>query len=186
MIQGEKVFLRGLEREDFKLMHTWLNDEEVMEWARSRPDNTASMESIEKEFEADVKGENPNRRTFIVVEKSTGKPIGWASIRWWRPFSTTADIGLAIAERSLRGRGYGTEATALLVKLAFDQHNMHKVELWTRSDNKAAQRAATKCGFKQEGRFRETVYFNGKYHDGLLFGMLRQEYESKKRPLEGP
>lgn len=184
MIQGKKVLFRALEREDFKLLHSWLNNEEIMEWARSRPDNMASMESIEKEFEPDVKGENPNRRTFIVVEKSTGKSIGWASMRWRSPFSTTADIGLVIAEKDLRGKGYGTEATALLVGLAFDQHNMHKVELWTRADNQAAQRAAIKCGFKQEGRFRETVYFNGKYHDGLLFGLLRQEYENRM-PSEG-
>jgi len=74
MITGKQVVLRGLEREDLKLLHKWLNDEEVMEWARSQPDNIASLESIEKDFEQDLKGENPHRRTFIVVEKKTGKP----------------------------------------------------------------------------------------------------------------
>ena len=105
MITGKQVVLRGLEREDLKLMHKWLNDEEVMEWARSKPDNTASMESVEKDFEQDVKGESPHRRTFIVIEKRTGKPAGWAMIRWWRPFSTIADLGLVIAEKHLRGKG---------------------------------------------------------------------------------
>ena len=76
MITGKQVVLRALEREDLKLMHKWLNDEEIMEWARSKPDNTASMESVEKEFEQDVKGENPHRRTFIVLEKKTEKAAG--------------------------------------------------------------------------------------------------------------
>lgn len=69
--------MRGLERDDLKLMHEWLNNEEVMEWARSQPDNIASMESVEKEFERDLKDENPHRRTFIIVEKKTGKSVGW-------------------------------------------------------------------------------------------------------------
>lgn len=184
MITGKHVVLRGLERVDLKLMHKWLNDEEVMGWARSQPDNIASMDSIEKDFEEDLKGENPKRRMFIVVEKKTDMPLGWASIRWWRLYSTTGDIGLVIAEKKFRGKGLGTEATELLIKLAFDQLNMHKVELFTRSDNQAALKAVKNCGFKLEGRLRETTYFNGKYHDGMMFGLIRDEYNRRTRTTD--
>jgi RimJ/RimL family protein N-acetyltransferase len=179
VINGKQVILRALEREDLKLMHKWLNDEEVMEWARSKPYNTASMEFVEKDFEQDVKGENPHRQTFIVVDKRTGKAVGWGMIRWWRTYSTTGDLGLVLAEKSLRGKGLGTEATKLLVDLAFNQYNMHKVGLFTRADNKAAIRAVTKCGFKLEGRHRDEIYFNGKYWDGLTFGLIRYENRTK-------
>ncbi len=185
VISGRTVYLRGLEREDLKMMHKWLNDAEIMQWARSQPDNVASMEAVEKEFELDLKGENAHRRTFILAEKATDKPIGWASMRWWRPFSTTADIGLVIADRGLRGKGIGTEATMLLTKEAFDQLHMHKVGLWTRADNKAAQKVAKNCGFKLEGTDREVVFFDGKFHDGMTFGVLEGEYKSGKR-ARGP
>ena len=82
VISGKTVYLRGLEREDLRLMHKWLNDSEIMQWARSQPDNVASMESVEKEFELDLKGENPHRRTFILAQVEMDKPIGWASMRW--------------------------------------------------------------------------------------------------------
>lgn len=49
----------------------------------------------------------------------------------------------------------------LLTELAFYQYNMHKVELFTGPDNLAMMAAAKKNGFKVEGRFRETMYFNG-------------------------
>jgi diamine N-acetyltransferase len=176
VIAGKGVYLRGIEREDLKLMHKWLNDSEIMQWARSQPDSVASLESVEKEFELDLKGENPHRRTFILAQAGTDKAIGWASIRWWRPFSTTVDIGLVIAEKGLRGQGIGTEATALLTREAFDQLHMHKVELWTRADNTAARKVAENCGFRLEGTDRETVFFDGKYHDGVTYGILEDEF----------
>jgi RimJ/RimL family protein N-acetyltransferase len=183
MITGELVVLRGLEREDLKLMHKWLNDEEVMEWANSSPDNIASMEFIEKTYEQDLKGENYTRCMYIVVEKKTGKPVGWTSIRWFPPTDTTCEIGLVIGEKQFRGKGLGTEVTRLLVRQAFDQLNMHKVELICRPENKAEMKVAKNCGFKLEGRFRETVYFNGRYHDGLMFGLIRNEYKRTKRKM---
>jgi RimJ/RimL family protein N-acetyltransferase len=181
VIAGRRVYLRGLEHDDLKLMHRWLNDGEIMEWARSQPDNVASMESVEKEFELDIKGENPHRRTYVVVERATERAIGWASMRWWRQFSTTADIGLVIAEKGLRGKGIGTEVTRLLTEEAFQQLHMHRVELWTRADNLAAQGAAKNCGFKLEGRDREAAYFNGEFHDGLAFGILEGEFKKATR-----
>ena len=70
----------------------------------------------------------------------------------------------------------GTEVTRLLTGLAFDQYNMHKVELFTRADNEGMIRAAEKSGFKVEGRMRETLYFDGKFHDGVQMGILRDEF----------
>jgi len=180
MIQGKQVYLRGLEREDIKLLHRMMNDEEVMMWARSRPDNTVSMEELEKEYDAELRGDISRRRTFIIVHRATQKPIGWATIRWWRPGSTTADIGIALSAKELRGKGIGSEVNLLLTRLAFDQYNVHKVELWTRGDNPAAIGSAQKNGYRIEGRLRDTVYFDGEFHEGVMMGILRDEYEKAK------
>ncbi len=180
MIQGKEVFLRALEREDLKLLHEMQNDEEVMQWARSRPDHMVTMEALEKEYEDELKGENVLRKTFAIVHRKSGRVIGWASLRWWRPFHTTADFGIAIGDKGFRGKGIGTEVTRLLTELAFEQYNIHKVELFTRPDNQAMIRSAEKSGFRVEGKIRETVYFNGKYHDGVLMGVLREEFENVK------
>jgi RimJ/RimL family protein N-acetyltransferase len=75
----------------------------------------------------------------------------------------------------------GTEVTGLLTALAFEQYNMHKVELFTRGDNVAMIRSAEKNGFRVEGRIRETLYFNGKFHDGVQMGVLREEFEAARR-----
>ena len=152
----------------------------IRRYSRLRPDNATSVEELEKEYEGELKGESARRRTFVIVHKATQKVIGWASMRWWRPFCTTADIGVVIGDKRLRGKGIGSEVNMLLIKTAFEQYNMHKVELFTREDNKAAIRSAEKNGYKVEGRARQTVYFNDKFHDGVMMGLLREEYEKTK------
>ena len=175
LLQGKLIYLRGIEREDLDLLHQLENDGEVMGWARFRPDHTISREELEKRYDDELKGNSPTRRTFAIVYRRTAKVVGWCSIRWWRPFATSAEIGLALAKDS-RGKGMGTEVTRLLTGLAFDQYNMHKVELFTRADNEGMIRAAEKSGFKVEGRMRETLYFDGKFHDGVQMGILRDEF----------
>ena len=180
MIQGKQVYLRTLERDDLKVIHEIQNDEEVMSWSRSKPDHMVSMEALEKEYEEELKGEGTLRRTFVIVHKKSGRVAGWASLRWWRPFHTTADFGIAM-KRGFRGKGIGTEVLGLLTRLAFDQYNMHKVELFTRPDNLSMIHAAENNGFKVEGRFPETLYFDGRYHNGLAMGVLRKDFEKRKR-----
>ncbi len=128
-----------------------------------------------------LKGENVLRKTFAIVHRKSGRVIGWASLRWWRQFHTTADFGIAIGDKGFRGKGIGTEVTRLLTELAFEQYNMHKVELFTRPENQAMIRSAEKSGFRVEGKIRETVYFNGKYHDGVV--RASSERNSRKRSL---
>jgi RimJ/RimL family protein N-acetyltransferase len=175
MLQGEKVSLRGLEKEDLPELHKMMNDEELMGWARFRPDHMVSMVALEKEYEQELKGEAEDRRTFVVVERPTGKTVGWATMRWWRLNRSAADVGLALLKES-RGRGYGTEVVRLLAALAFDQYGMHKVELGTRADNVGMQRAAESLGFRREGLLRETLYFDGKHQDLVLMGLLKGEF----------
>ncbi|MDG7008547.1 MAG: GNAT family N-acetyltransferase [Nitrososphaerota archaeon] len=175
MLQGKLVYPRGIEREDLSILHQLENDEEVMGWARFRPDHTRSREELERRYEDELRGNSPTRRTFAIVYRRTAKVAGCCSIRWWRPFATSAEIGLALAKDS-RGKGIGTEVTGLLTELAFDQYNMHRVELFTRADNKGMIRSAEKNGLKVEGRMREALYFDGRFHDDVQMAILREEF----------
>ncbi|AUG78253.1 hypothetical protein CFP65_3459 [Kitasatospora sp. MMS16-BH015] len=44
-----------------------------------------------------------------------------------------------------------------------------------RTDNERAVRAFTRLGFREEGRRRQAVQPAGRYHDRVLFGLLREE-----------
>ena len=183
MLTGKRIILRAPEREDLKSFHKWQNDEEVMTLARSMPDHVKSMVSIEAEMEKDLKGEDPEVRRYMIQEKSSGKAIGWSSIRFhtWARRYHNADVGLCIGEKDKWGKGYGTEVTKLLLEEAFEQLNLHKVGWWTFAENKASIALAKKLGFKEEGRLQDQVFFNNQFHDGVVLGLLKSQYDKRPR-----
>lgn len=182
VLKGKRIVLRAVEREDLKLLHKWQNDEEVMRLARSYPDNMTSMEALQAEYEKVLKGEDQEKQVFIIEERASAKPIGWASIRHWGRKPVGADIGLAIGEKRFWRKGYGTEVTQLLQHEVFEQLGMHRAEWWTNSDNKGSLAIAKKMGFKVEGRLRDAVFFDNRFHDIIVLGLLKEEYEARKKP----
>jgi len=91
------------------------------------------------------------------------------------------DLGLCIGEKDKWGKGYGTEVTKLLLEEAFEQLNLHKVGWWTFAENKASIALAKKLGFKEEGRLQDQVFFNNQFHDSIVLGLLKSQYDKRPR-----
>jgi len=180
LLSGILVVLRALEREDLASLHKWQNDEEIMRLARSFPDHVISKEALEAEFAKELKGEDTGRRAYIIEEKSSNKPMGWATIRiqQFQRRMTAADVGLALGEKTAWNKGYGTETAKLLLEEVFRQLNLHRAEWWTYAENNLSVHLAKKLGFKEEARLRDAVFFDNKYHDLVVLGLLKQEFES--------
>jgi len=63
------------------------------------------------------------------------------------------------------------------VDWAFRFANVHKVEIATAGFNDRAAHLYEKLGFTFEGRKREVLYVDRKYHDEIHFGMLESEWK---------
>ncbi|HLY28941.1 MAG TPA: GNAT family protein, partial [Aggregatilineales bacterium] len=85
-------------------------------------------------------------------------------------------IGIVVGAPRNRGRGYGTDALRILANYAFNELNLHRMEIEVFSFNAAAIRSYEKVGFKCEVTKRQAVYRDGAYHDVLMMGLLRQEW----------
>jgi RimJ/RimL family protein N-acetyltransferase len=65
-----------------------------------------------------------------------------------------------------------------LVAFAFRDLNMRKVGLEVLADDERAVGAYRGVGFVEEGRRRAHSWFEGAFHDALVMGMLREEWEA--------
>lgn len=182
MIEGERVRLRKLERTDLPLLHHWMNDRDVMAWARFSPDHMVSLSALEKDFEKELAGEERERTTFFIEERQTGKPIGWCTARTWDRKHVSTNLGIGLGEKEFWGKGCGTEAVSLLLGIVFDQQGWHRAELYTLADNARAIRSAEKVGFHRCGHEHESAFYDGAYHDIVEMELLRSEWEARRAP----
>ena len=176
VIEGPRVRLRKLERTDLETFHRWANDRDVVTCARFSPDHMTSLAALEKSFEKELTEEETDRTTYIIEERTSGRPIGWCVVRTWDRKHVNADLGIALGEKDLWGKGYGTEAMELLLQVVFDHQGWHRAELGTLAENERAIRSFEKCGFRKVGTEHEAVFFDGEPHDVLLMEQLRSEW----------
>lgn len=102
--------------------------------------------------------------------------IGTRRIDW---LNRKVEVGYWIG-REFQGRGIMTEACRTVVDHLLRELELNRVEIQCATGNAKSAAIPRKLGFKLEGTRREAELLNGKFHDLLLFSMLRREWMSQK------
>lgn len=176
MIYGERIRLRAIEREDIPTFVRWFNDPEVRQYLLMYEPMSRAKE--ERWFE----GYLESRSDYLLgIEAQAGD--GWVHIGNcglheidWK--NRNAALGIALGEKAYWGQGYGTEAVRTMLRFAFDELGLHRVELEVFAYNARAQRCYEKAGFRREGTRRQAFYHEGRFHDVHLMSSLRDEFRA--------
>ncbi|MFW9993457.1 MAG: GNAT family N-acetyltransferase [Candidatus Odinarchaeota archaeon] len=182
MYFGEKIYLRALEMEDLdSIMESWNT------WSLRRYLANPFPFSLlaEREWLERTVKQNPDRDRAIglaVIEKKTDRFLGTVGLFNISPRHRRAELGIAIHNPDYQGKGYGTDATRVMLWVAFNIFNLHSVQLFTADFNKRAFRAYEKAGFKHSGTYRQAMFIEGRYHDMLYMDILREEFFEKYPP----
>jgi RimJ/RimL family protein N-acetyltransferase len=86
-----------------------------------------------------------------------------------------ASLAIGIADPAAIGQGLGTEAIGLVAAHAFGPMALHRLTVRVLAFNERAIRAYQKCGFRVEGRERESACIDGDWHDDIIMGLLASE-----------
>ena len=173
---GSKVYLRPLESTDAPTLLPWVNDPEVTRTLKLyQPLNL----SAEEEFIAQV---NQNDKELIlgIVVRETDKLVGDLGLTLIDYRCRRACFGLMIGDKSAWGKGYGSEATALILAHAFETLNLNRVWLNVYEYNHRAIHVYEKLGFRREGVLRQDHYREGRYWDTIAMAILRAEWLAGK------
>jgi RimJ/RimL family protein N-acetyltransferase len=176
VIYGERIRLRAPEREDIPIFTRWFSDPEVTRGlALYLPFSIAEEENWFDNMIKRPPEEHP--LTIEVKEGDEWKPIGNMGLFAFDKVAHNAEVGIVIGEKDYWDQGYGTEAMKLMLKHGFNTLNLHRIMLKVYAYNERAIRTYEKVGYVLEGRLREAIYYNGKYHDILLMGVLRSDWQ---------
>lgn len=170
MIYGKNIYLRYPVREDIEELYDICADKDVLKY-NGLSTGVMTKEYLNSQFHHFTK---PNKKELIIVTK-TRDLIGYV---YYKENSYTRDvysIGITIG-RKYWNRGYGLDSIRTLCGYLFNNKQAHKIELEVVSENKRAIKCYRKCGFKDEGVRRSKYYYNGKYIDTIVMGLLKEEF----------
>lgn len=168
------IYLRELSREDLENTWRWRQDPTLIEWL-GEPFRFINRESEQAWFDAYLQQRERQVRLAICLQ-TDHRHIGNLNLTQIHPVHRTAEFSLMIGEADCRGRGLGRAATALGLAHAFNDLNLHRLELRVRLDNLPALKVYQALGFQQEGRLRGTLYKGGRWHDQVIMGLLAEDY----------
>ncbi|MFB9973698.1 GNAT family N-acetyltransferase [Allobacillus sp. SKP2-8] len=131
--------------------------------------DTRNFIKASKKMYAESKGLN----TVILYNGEAAGIAGFNEVDWQNKI---AYIGYWLGE-GFQGKGIMTRATQALVDYAFEQLNLHKVDIRAAEENQKSRSIPERLGFQEEGKIRAGELLYGKYVDHVVYGLLKDEWE---------
>jgi RimJ/RimL family protein N-acetyltransferase len=157
---------------------TWINDPEVTAFMAGQLRYPFSRESEEEWLRGAVTRTRPPEIGLAIETLAEGRHIGSVGLHQVSAETRKAGFGIMIGDKECWNRGYGTDATLIILRFAFDEMNLNRVWLEVHDDNARAIACYRKCGFVEEGRLRQHRFKGGAYHDTIVMGVLASEFEA--------
>jgi RimJ/RimL family protein N-acetyltransferase len=172
-IEGQKVTLRDMTKEDIVLKVKWFNDPDV--------NKTLLVEEklqLDKSLEWFEQTRNDKTRRDFTIETVEGRPIGIIALVHISDVHKTAEIYIVIGEKDYWGKGVMLEAESLLIDWAFSSLKLEKIWADAVEDNIASIITMKKLGFQIEGKLRKERFLRGRRIDVIRLGLLKEDFKA--------
>jgi RimJ/RimL family protein N-acetyltransferase len=179
LLRGERVRLTGMRAEDMDIITRWHQDDEFLRLLRFAPAEPLN-DNVWKKFYEQEQPRFKNEYGFAVRLIENDQLIGFCSLNDIMFNHQNAWIAIGIGEPSARGQGYGYDTMSLLLRFAFNELNLHRVQLAVFGYNTRAIHLYEKLGFVREGTLREALLREGQRFDLYNYGMLASEWRARQ------
>lgn len=177
-LQTPRLRLRQLRPSDANAMFAILSDVEVT--------RTFGLErfTLIEEAEQRIRAINAGFRQqaslrWAIVRAEEDVLIGTCGYVYWKRPHRHAAVGYELARPFWR-QGYMTEALTAVLHYGYTQMNLHRIEALVMPENTPSIQLLHRLGFQEEGLLREYGFWNGRFHNLLIFSLLRQEWQNEQ------
>ncbi|MBT2868884.1 GNAT family N-acetyltransferase [Chromobacterium violaceum] len=140
-----------------------------------RPRSAADTEAfLWSQAEGNEEGRCAHR--VILVD---GEIAGICSLHGINAAHRYARLGYWLADSHV-GRGVMSRALALLMRYAFEELGLHRLELGCAPENLRSCRVAERLGFRLEGELRDAQLLNGRFWNMRCYGLLADEWKNRR------
>jgi len=187
---GRRVLLRPLVVTDF---NAWRdvrrrNVDWLTKWEPSRAPGSPDVVEARDAFAARCNARQRERQLGagygfgIFVDGELAGEVNLSSVQRG-PFQS-GSIGYWVDE-ARAGQGYVPEAVVVLIRYAFDELALHRIEIAIVPRNSASRRVTEKLGLREEGISKGYLEINGRWEDHVRFGITFDEWILRRDELLG-
>ncbi len=178
-LETSRLVLRPFRMRDAADVFEYTSDEEVARFVlwdphRSISDTRASIRAIRKMYR---QGRPSSWAIELTGEK---KVIGSIGFMWVSPENRSAEVGYSLS-RHYWNRGIMTEALSRVLRSAFEDLPLHRIEAQYDIRNPASGRVMEKCGMQKEGLLRDRILNKKDFATVALWSIINPEDDRMKR-----
>jgi ribosomal-protein-alanine N-acetyltransferase len=112
--------------------------------------------------------------TFAITLAESGKLVGAVGLHFNKQFRL-AEVGYWIGVPHW-GRGIATEAAGEMIRFAFEDQGLNRVQARHMTRNPASGRVMEKVGMRFEGILRQSIFRWDRFEDVAMYSILRSEF----------
>ncbi|WP_377890824.1 GNAT family N-acetyltransferase [Alkalihalobacillus sp. R86527] len=149
---------------------------EWLAWVDYNTDVEGSKAFIEGTIKSLVHTGGFPKTLAMIYKGELAGTIGFNEINRTHDYAT---IGYWLGEKHQK-KGIVTEACKAILEYGFQTIGLNRIEIRAATENKKSRGVPERLGFTKEGLVRQVEKVNGEYVDHVVYGMLKNEWESRK------
>lgn len=169
--------LRELERKDIPIINSWRNDKNLIQQLGA-PFRYINLDVDNKWYDNYMINRNNSVRCAIVDDQED-IILGLVSLVSINYMNQSAELHIMIGDKNNQGKGLGTYAFSEIIRHAFMNLNLNRIESTIVEDNNRSRRLCEKMGFVQEGVKRSARYKDGIFVNMVLYSIIKDDYLKK-------
>ncbi len=114
------------------------------------------------------------------ISKAAGELVADVVLIWVSAEHRQGEVGY-IVHPDRQGRGYATEATRPLLRIAFEDLGLHRVVGRVEARNAASARVLEKLGMRREAHLVENEFVKDEWQSELVYAILDREWRAIER-----
>ena len=120
----------------------------------------------------------------LAIMAPGGQGLGIACYLRIDPANGSAEVGGIVMSSALQRTTASTESMYLMMRHVFDDLGYRRYEWKCDSLNEPSRRAATRYGFRYEGRFRNALVYKGRNRDTDWYSVTDEEWQHLRPAYE--
>ena len=174
-LKSERLVIKEISWDDLDLIHNLHSIPEVDEFNTiGIPTDISKTKELIKPYIEGQKDKNRKLYFWKIELKDTQEFIGIAGMTLSLDKFKLGEIYYKILPDQW-GKGYATEVAKLLIKIGFENFNLHRIEAGVATGNIRSIKVLEKIGMKREGLHRKILPIRGKWIDNYHYAIVEDD-----------